>query len=130
MSEPEQWKWVGIGSIYGKSTTYTIVDFSEDDFTVWPELTNVKNIKDLKTILPTIKHKRSPTDCYFNFDSNIFYYDSQGCVEWGLDDFGRVYIANSDEKIFVAKTLAAFVSRIFDENAKFYEQHSHIFGHQ
>lgn len=121
----ETWKWVGIGSVYGIEGTYCMVDYDDKDFVVWPEFKNVSTLKELEKIIlvGSIKYKDSPTDCSFHFESNVFYRDSQGCALWELDDKGRVFLyGEKSNKVFVAKNIGCFVSRIFDENAKWYEQ--------
>jgi len=57
----------------------------------------------------------SPTGCYFSAPTprGGFMHDCQGCVEWSLDEKGRV-LANYEE--VVANNLPGFLSRVRIEN--------------
>jgi hypothetical protein len=121
----EVWAWYAIG--YDPLSTYTKVDYCDQDFHIWPELADIKTPADLQEVLKTLEHRGSPTSCYFEFDNNdpIFYRDQQDCILWAFDaETGKVYIhdeSDTSTRVFVAKDLKSFVSRIFDENAKWWE---------
>ncbi len=128
MQVREVWAWYGIGSVYDDPfSTYTKVDYCEQDFHIWPELADIKTPADLQEVLKTLEHRGSPTSCHFEFDNNdpVFYRDQQDCILWAFDaETGRVYIhdeSDTSTRVFVAKDLKSFVSRIFDENADWWE---------
>lgn len=76
-------------------------------------------------LMQLTKYFNSPTGCYFEIkgDENDevcgrFYHDSEGCIEWGLDENGRVYAYDGEYPIIVAASLPEFLSRMYIENTE------------
>jgi hypothetical protein len=89
---------------------------------ILPEFENIKTIEDLFAAKLDFQ---SPTNCYFEyFAGNMFYHDSQGCLQWGLASDGRVYVKNGDAaREFVANSLPEFLSHIDFENKQWFSEH-------
>jgi hypothetical protein len=106
--------WVGFRLPTRKcSGTYETYCYSDQPvITIDPKFKNIKTLQDIEKnmgILPT----DSPTDCYFSVDerTTIFYSDSQGCVEWALNENNSTVVIYGSNEI-VAYNIPEFLTRI------------------
>jgi hypothetical protein len=106
--------WVGFRLTTRKcSGTYETYCYSDQPvITIDPKFKNIKTLQDIEKnmgILPT----NSPTDCYFSVDEHttIFYSDSQGCVDWALNENNSTVVIYGSNEI-VAYNIPEFLTRI------------------
>lgn len=135
----EEWCWIGFGLPCRKiDSTYKRLSYDS-----LPQIEISDIFKNMKTISDIIKNMnfltktiRSPTSSYFDvdttFSNEIFYRDQQDCAIWALDEkTGKVFLYDDDmpyEKIWVAKSLPEFLTRLKLESDIFYgfRQDEHI----
>lgn len=113
------WCWIRVCMDPNKFQTYEKIDYVEHKtLKLFEKITSLDLIHE-KTLNDIIK---SPTSSYFDIDeeSGIFYRDQQDCYIWYLEkDTGYVYI-DGDKKMYVAKSLAEFISHIYTDFMTWY----------